>query len=62
MLTFSSGIHIVVWEEVYWRWMALNETITKAVVDPHLEGSDSARRVPIASQVRMFSRVQEVTY
>jgi hypothetical protein len=27
MLSFSAGIHIVVWEECYWRWRALNEII-----------------------------------
>ena len=27
MLSFSAGIHIVVWEECYWRWRTLNESI-----------------------------------
>jgi hypothetical protein len=27
MLSFSAGIHVVVWEECYWRWRALNESI-----------------------------------
>ncbi|PPQ78909.1 hypothetical protein CVT25_002369 [Psilocybe cyanescens] len=31
MLTFSAGIHVVLWEECYWRWRALNESINNAI-------------------------------
>jgi hypothetical protein len=27
MLSFSAGIHVIVWEECYWRWRYLNESI-----------------------------------
>ena len=27
LLSFSAGIHVVVWEECYWRWRTLNESI-----------------------------------
>ena len=43
MLTFSAGIHIVVWEECYWRWRALNESINNIESSTAVDGADSSQ-------------------
>ncbi|KAF8165773.1 hypothetical protein B0H34DRAFT_794124 [Crassisporium funariophilum] len=40
MLYFSAGIHVVVWEECYWRWRSLNETINIALNEAAAEGGE----------------------
>jgi len=49
----SAGIHVVVWEECYWRWRALNEIINNAINEAALE-ADGRTHVPIAQQVSFF--------
>ena len=49
LISFSSGIHVAVWEECYWRWRALSETIFESLN----ESPDGGERPPPA-QVRLF--------
>ena len=41
MLSFSAGIHVVVWEECYWRWRSLNESIHN-MGSGNIDGADSS--------------------
>jgi hypothetical protein len=43
MLSFSAGIHVVVWEECYWRWRALNDLIISTLDEAASDGADSIR-------------------
>jgi len=48
----SAGIHVVVWEECYWRWRALNEIINNAINEAAaLDANGGRAHVPIAQQV-----------
>ncbi|KDR84288.1 hypothetical protein GALMADRAFT_87191 [Galerina marginata CBS 339.88] len=56
-LTFSAGTHLVVWEECYWRWRGLNESINNAVNEAAaaLDGGEPPRNhVPLAQQEVRF--------
>jgi neurofibromin 1 len=54
-LTLSAGIHVVVWEECYWRWRSLNEIINNAINEAAASDADGSRaHVPIAQQVRFM--------
>ncbi|KAF9480190.1 hypothetical protein BDN70DRAFT_931958 [Pholiota conissans] len=56
MLTFSAGIHVVVWEECYWRWRALNELIVSTLNDANCaDGAESIRS-------HMIQQEQDVRY
>ena len=52
MLSFSAGIHIVVWEECYWRWRALNESINNMGGEASVDGADSGS---LTQQARFLS-------
>ena len=52
MLTFSAGIQVVVWEECYWRWRSLNESIHYIGSD-NIDGTDSPSH---SQQARSLSR------
>ncbi|PPR04649.1 hypothetical protein CVT24_011867 [Panaeolus cyanescens] len=55
MLSFSAGIHLVVWEECYWRWRALNESITNFIEEMAAEGVDAMRgSIPLSQQEIRF--------
>lgn len=54
-LTLSAGIHVVVWEECYWRWRSLNEIINNAINEATGSDGDGIRaHVPIAQQVSLM--------
>ena len=56
MLSFSAGIHVVVWEECYWRWRALNESINNSSQGSTLlESADSGPNHSLAQQARFLS-------
>ena len=40
MLSFSAGLQVVVWEECYWRWRSLNESMYHLSGDS-IDGIDS---------------------
>ncbi|KAJ3504772.1 hypothetical protein NLJ89_g7765 [Agrocybe chaxingu] len=53
MLSFSMGMHIVVWEECYWRWRALNESVITALSELGMpEGQESVRMTPAQQEIR----------
>jgi len=54
MLSFSAGIHVVVWEECYWRWRALNESINN-MGGTSGESADSGPSHSLVQQVRFLS-------
>jgi len=48
----SAGIHVIVWEECYWRWRALNEIINNAINEAAALEPDGGRtHIPVAQQV-----------
>ena len=53
MLSFSAGIHVVVWEECYWRWRSLNEYIHNIGSD-NTDGSDSPSHSQQARSMSLF--------
>ena len=56
MLSFSAGIHVVVWEECYWRWRSLNESINNMGQGSTLvEGADSGPNHSLTQQARFLS-------
>jgi len=56
MLSFSAGIHIVVWEECYWRWRALNESIKDLISEGSIPiDGDSSLSHSLTQQVRILS-------
>jgi hypothetical protein len=54
LLSFSAGFHVVVWEECYWRWRALNDSINNMGSEDStlVDGTDSGRS--LAQQVRFL--------
>ena len=57
LLTFSAGIQVVVWEECYWRWRALNESINNMGSEGNapVDGADSGQSYSFTQQARFFS-------
>ena len=57
MLSFSAGIHVVVWEECYWRWRTLNESInnTGSQGSNSGESADSGPNHSLTQQARFLS-------
>ena len=53
MLSFSAGIHVVVWEECYWRWRSLNESIHNIDSD-NIDGTDSPSHLKQSRSVSFF--------
>jgi hypothetical protein len=60
MLSFSAGIHVVVWEECYWRWRALNESINNMGGEgsTSVDGADSGSLTQQARFFRVFVILQ----
>ena len=56
MLSFSAGIHVVVWEECYWRWRALNESINNmgSQGSTSVESADSSPNHSLTQQARFL--------
>jgi neurofibromin 1 len=50
-LSLLAGIHVIVWEECYWRWRALNEIINNAINEAALDPDGGRTHIPIAQQV-----------
>ncbi|KAF8883153.1 hypothetical protein CPB84DRAFT_1817082 [Gymnopilus junonius] len=42
-LNFSVGIIVIVWQECYWRWRALNEAINSALNEATFEGGEPSK-------------------
>ncbi|CAA7259350.1 unnamed protein product [Cyclocybe aegerita] len=62
MLSFSTGMHIVVWEECYWRWRALNESIITALSELGMhDGQESARSHMTPAQQEIRFQWQNLT-
>ncbi|TFK43927.1 hypothetical protein BDQ12DRAFT_702865 [Crucibulum laeve] len=40
LLSYSSGMHIAVWEECFWRWRSVTESISE-ILDQNVEEGDS---------------------
>ena len=57
MLSFSAGIHVVVWEECYWRWRALNESINTmgSQGSTSVESTDNVPNHSLTQQARFLS-------
>ena len=57
MLSFSAGIHIVVWEECYWRWRTLNEAINNMSTQgsTSAESADGGQNPSLTQQARFLS-------
>lgn len=57
MLSFSAGIHVVVWEECYSRWRALTDSINDASeINTWVDGVDSSSQShSLTQQVRFLS-------
>ncbi|KAF8806096.1 hypothetical protein BYT27DRAFT_7141632 [Phlegmacium glaucopus] len=55
-LSFSAGIHVVVWEECYWRWRALNESIINMIAEGTtlVDGADSSPSHSLSQQEARF--------
>ena len=54
MLSFSAGIHVVVWEECYCRWQALNESMSREG-STSVDGADSGSSHSLTQQARFLS-------
>ena len=60
MLSFSAGLQVVVWEECYWRWRSLNESMYHLSGD-NIDGIDSTSHPQQARSLSLFFRIRMIS-
>ena len=57
MLSFSAGIHVIVWEECYWRWRSINESLYN-MGSENIDGADTPSHLQARSLSFFFAVFQ----